>query len=296
MSASSSRSSDFKVLWHLLAGRIRGNTHQERLESFYQGQADAYDSFRARLLHGRQKMISHLDVPTDSIWIDFGAGTGENAEHFGAQLQRFKKGYLVDLSPSLLEVAQARVAQRNWSQIVPTEADATLFTPPERQVDVVTFSYSLTMIPNWFAAIDNAYRLLKPGGLIGVVDFYVAQKHPAENMKQHSWFTRSFWPIWFANDNVFPCKDHLPCLQNKFETIQFEEHYGKIPYMPILRAPYYLFWGRKPETTNISDTDDHPTRDIEEKHLNRENDRENAFSVESAVESAAEDELNPKPS
>lgn len=254
MSASSSRSSDLKVLWHLLAGRIRGNTHKERLESFYKGQADAYDSFRARLLHGRQEMIAGLDISAESVWIDFGAGTGENAEHFGANLQRIKKGYLVDLSPSLLEVARQRVDQRKWTQIEPTEADATLFTPPERQVDVITFSYSLTMIPNWFAAIDNACRLLKPGGLIGVVDFYVAQKHPAENMKQHSWFTRTFWPVWFANDNVYPCKDHLPCLQNKFETIRFEEHYGKIPYMPIIRAPYYLFWGRKPQQENPTDS------------------------------------------
>ena len=35
-------------------------------------------------------------------------------------------------------------------------------------VDVVTFSYALTMIPDWRAAIRNAFRMLKPGGRIGV--------------------------------------------------------------------------------------------------------------------------------
>ena len=31
------------------------------------------------------------------------------------------------------------------------------------------FSYTLSMIPDWFAALENARRLLKPGGTIGVV-------------------------------------------------------------------------------------------------------------------------------
>ena len=57
--------------------------------------------------------------------------------------------------------------------------------PPEAPVDVVTFSYSLTMIPDWFAAIENALRMLRPGGQIGVVDFYVSRKYPAQPL--HLW-------------------------------------------------------------------------------------------------------------
>jgi len=33
-------------------------------------------------------------------------------------------------------------------------------------VDVVTFSYSLSMMPDWLAALDNAKRILRPGGQI----------------------------------------------------------------------------------------------------------------------------------
>jgi S-adenosylmethionine-diacylgycerolhomoserine-N-methlytransferase len=110
---------------------------------------------------------------------------------------------------------------------------------------VVTFSYSLTMIPDWFAALENALAMLKPGGTIGVVDFYVSRKHAGNGAAHHGWWTRTFWPTWFALDNVFPSPDHVPFLQRHFETVHLEEHRGSVPYIPLSRVPYYLFVGRK---------------------------------------------------
>jgi len=103
-----------------------------------------------------------------------GGGTGANLEHLGDRLRLLEKIYLVDLSPSLLAVARRRIADHGWNNVEAAEADATAFRPPDGPVDVVTFSYSLTMIPDWFAALEQAWRLLRPGGLIGVVDFFVA--------------------------------------------------------------------------------------------------------------------------
>ena len=110
---------------------------------------------------------------------------------------------------------------------------------------MVTFSYSLTMIPDWFSAIENAMRMLKPGGMIGVVDFYVSRKHVSEQLKRHGWFTRHFWPTWFGNDNVFPSPDHLPFLRSHFDTVWLAESRSKVPYIPLIRTPYYQFIGRK---------------------------------------------------
>ena len=84
-------------------------------------------------------------------------------------------------------------------------------------------------------------------GTIAVVDFYVGRKHPQNDLKRHTWSTRNFWRGWLENDNVFPSADHLPYLQRHFETIHVSEYRGKIPYLPLVRAPYYLFIGRKPE-------------------------------------------------
>ncbi len=236
---------DLKILYHLVARPIRGADHAARMEDFYSGQADGYDDFRRRLLKGREELWGAIEVPSGGIWVDMGGGTGSNLEYFSGQIEDLQKVYVVDLSGSLLEVAQQRVADRGWSNVETVEADATRYQPEGGQVDVVTFSYSLTMIPDWFAALENALAMLKPGGLIGVVDFYVSRKWPSEGHLRHSWFTRSYWPVHFATDNVFPSPDHVPFLHRRLEPIHFSENRGKMPYVPLIRMPYYSFVGRK---------------------------------------------------
>ena len=237
--------SDLKILYHLTLKPIRGKDHAARLESFYSGQAEAYDDFRKRLLKGREELWQAIPFPTGGTWVDMGGGTGANLDYFGDKIQQLDKVTVLDLSPSLLKVATRRMQTRGWTNAESVEADATTYQPATGPVDVVTFSYSLTMIPDWFAAIDNALAMLKPGGVLGVVDFYVSRKFPKDGLKRHRWFTRNFWPSWFSNDNVFPSPDHVPYLHRHFEPLHFEECRAKVPYIPFIRTPYYIFVGRK---------------------------------------------------
>src|SRR5688572_12831877 len=237
--------SDLRILYHLALKPVRGKDHAARMESFYAGQAGAYDDFRKRLLKGREELWKRIQVPDGGTWIDMGGGTGANLDYFGDSIGRLSKIYVLDLSHSLLEVAKKRIAEKDWTNVETVEADATTFQPPGGLVDVVTFSYSLTMIPDWFAALENALAILKPGGTIGVVDFYVSRKFASGGLARHGWWTRSFWPTWFALDNVFPSPDHVPFLHRHFDVLHFEEHRAKVPYIPLTRVPYYLFVGRK---------------------------------------------------
>lgn len=237
---------DLRVLWHLAFSPIRGETHAQRLESFYGGQATLYDRFRERLLAGRQELFNSLEAPQEGTWVDLGGGTGSNVDHLGGKLTLLRSLWVVDLSPSLLEVARQRAEARGWTNVQMCQADACSFVPPSGQVDVVTFSYSLTMMPDWIAAVDHAYELLRPGGTIGVVDFYVSRKFPAAGCLRHGWWTRTFWSTWFGLDNVFLSPDHLAYLDRRFERIRCHERRAPVPYLPGARAPYYLFVGRKP--------------------------------------------------
>jgi S-adenosylmethionine-diacylgycerolhomoserine-N-methlytransferase len=237
--------SDLRILYHMLFAKTGGASHGDRLEAFYRQQAGAYDDFRRRLLHGREEMMQALEIPEGARGLDMGGGTGSNFECLGERLARFADVRLVDLSPSLLKIADERIARQGWPNVRTVLADATAYQPEGGPVDVVTFSYSLTMIPDWFAAIDHAHRILKPGGLIGVADFYAARKWPASGRRRHSAFVRGFWPAWFSYDNVFLSPDHLPYLQSRFETVKLEERMGRVPYLLGLKAPYYIFIGRK---------------------------------------------------
>lgn len=239
--------SQLKTLYHLTLSPIRGETHQERLDSFYSGQAEDYDEFRKRMLHGRDELFADLPADPGASWVDMGSGTGMNAERFGARLENFGQVTLADLSESLLKVADKRIADRGWANVRTKHADITRLDLPDDSVDLVTFTYSLTMVPDWFSALQEACRILKPGGTIGVADFYISRKFPAEGLKRHSWFTRSLWPVWFSLDNVHPSADHVPYLMSRFEKVSIHEDYGKLPWVPIIKPPHYRFIGRKPE-------------------------------------------------
>jgi len=236
---------DARILWQLAFGRVDGATHAERLESFYRQQASGYDHFRRRLLRGRQELYASIDVPQGGTWIELGGGTAANLEYLGPEIAKLSRIYVVDLSRSLLQIARQRVAAKAWSNVTCVEADATGFELAA-SADVVVCSYSLTMIPDWFAVVEQARRLLRPGGIFAAVDFYVARKYPPPNRHRHHWWTRNFWPVWFAFDNVHLSGDHLPYLEQRFDLVSLSEHRAPVPYLPGMRVPYYRFVGQKP--------------------------------------------------
>jgi S-adenosylmethionine-diacylgycerolhomoserine-N-methlytransferase len=212
------------------------------LESFYSSQAGNYDDFRHRLLQGRRELITELTFAPDEVWLDMGAGTGANLEFIKPMVPELKHVYLVDLSPSLLSVARQRIARNQWSNITPVQADVATFRP-QHMADIITFSYSLTMIPEWIETLLHARTLLKPGGRIGVVDFYVSRKYPCQGRARHPWLLRNFWPLWFQRDNVYLSSDHLPFLSHLYQPRLINEALAKVPYLPGLQVPFYRFIG-----------------------------------------------------
>jgi S-adenosylmethionine-diacylgycerolhomoserine-N-methlytransferase len=237
---------DLKTIFHLVTSPVRGDSHEERMSSFYEKQAEHYDRFRERLLKGRRELFERLPANPGNVLVDMGGGTGANLEFLGERVRDFSKIYIVDISEPLLEVARQRIRERKWKHVEAVAASAADFSPPSR-ADIVTFSYSLSMMPNWFTAIDRAHDFLKPGGVIGTVDFYVSPKFAASERVQHNWWTRTFWPTWFARDNVHLKPEQLEYLHYKFTMQSLHENAAYLPYVPPVlgKVPYYQFIGRK---------------------------------------------------
>lgn len=233
---------DVRVLLRLLRGQPKKGSHAERLEAFYAPQAELYDAFRERLLHGRSELISRLDPRPGERVVELGAGTGRNLGFLGERLPGLAEVTLVDLCPALLK--QARERTREMANVRVLEADATT-VQLERPADVLYFSYSLTMIPDWRGAIDNALTLVRPGGRIGVVDFYVSEPDPDPGLARHGALTRWFWPRWFGHDGVHPNPAHLTTLRQLLPDHTLLEGRGTVPYLAGLKVPYYVFVGRR---------------------------------------------------
>ena len=239
-----------RTVMHANFAPIRGATHAERLDDYYRDQASQYDAFRTHLLHGRPELLKALPIAEGDRLVELGGGTGWNIEALGPARERCRSIELVDLCPALLALARERVRSNGWSNVSVTEADATVFLPADGPVDVVLLSYSMTMMPDWFAALDRAHEMLRPGGIVGVTDFYVSRPYPEAGLRRHAWWQRRLWPMIFRGHNVWLSHDHVPYLRRRFETVQLTESFGPMPFMLGLEPPYYVFLGRRRPTVD----------------------------------------------
>lgn len=225
---------DARILWRLLRGQPNSGSHAERLQAFYAPQAERYDAFRERLLHGRQELIQRLGLQPGARVVELGCGTGSSLLRIGARAGQFASFDMVDLCPALLDVARQRAAGRERIRVI--EADATTWQP-DQPVDFVFMSYALTMIPDWSRVIANAQAMLAPGGRIGVVDFHL----PAAGSR----WSNAFWRKWFGHDGVHLSGEHLAMLRCLFVEQFSAELRAPVPYLPGVQAPYYLFVGEQ---------------------------------------------------
>lgn len=235
---------DAAVLARLARGMPRAASHADALGAFYGPQSEHYDRFRERLLAGRAELVASLPLPPRAHVVELGGGTGRNAEFFGARLAGIERYDVVDLCRPLLERARERA--RSIPQLHAVEGDAATYRPGQ-PVDCVLLSYALTMIPDWRATIANAVAMLKPGGVLGAVDFHVAPARPEfADSARHSAVTRVFWPRWFHHDGVHLDAAHLPALRRALPHHVTVESRSRVPYLPLARVPYYRFVGYKP--------------------------------------------------
>lgn len=213
------------------------SSQAERLDRFYAAQAKVYDVTRTRLLRGRRTMLQlsaqhlrdmrrqHPDKPL--VWIDLGGGTGWNIEQMAEyfDLSQLHAVYLVDLCEPLLEVARTRFRERGWKNVHVLCQDASTFTLPalgdEYRVDLVTMSYSLSMIPSFYATLDRVDSILHSEmGVVAVCDFYAAP--PSRNDKGRGChpLLRWFWTWWFSWDHVDLHPARRDYLEHRFGTIK----------------------------------------------------------------------------
>lgn len=141
------------------------------VQRFYRFHALIYDKTRWMILHQRRAAVERLALRGDADVLEVGCGTGLNFRYLMEWLDPIR-GRLtgLDFSADMLRVAERRCRGAGWNNVSLVEGDATRMSLG-RQFDAVLFGYSLTMIPDWRAALRSAADHVRPGGRLAVLDF-----------------------------------------------------------------------------------------------------------------------------
>lgn len=130
--------------------------------------APIYDFVTRPLEKGRRRSIELLGLEDGERVLLVGAGTGLDLEH----LPRGVQITAVDLSPAMLQQASSR-AEHLGLEVETRVMDAHRLALPDASFDAVVLHLILAVIPDPRACIQEAARVLKPGGRVAIYDKFL---------------------------------------------------------------------------------------------------------------------------
>jgi phosphatidylethanolamine/phosphatidyl-N-methylethanolamine N-methyltransferase len=131
------------------------------VEGVYENIASVYDVFFGPTLHaGRLESIGRLGIRPGDRVLEVGVGTGINA----ALYPRDCTVTGIDLSGSMLEKAERRIATRRLSNIRLMQMDAEALTFPDDSFDIVYAPYTISVVSDPIKTVHEMRRVCRPGG------------------------------------------------------------------------------------------------------------------------------------
>ena len=207
-----------------------------RMDRMYGWQTGIYDLTRRPYLLGRDQLIESLAPPNGSRVLEIGCGTGRNLIHAARRWPKVNFcGF--DVSPVMLAKAREAIGKADLeNSIRVTQADAVNFPTMlfgEEPFQRIYFSYTLSMIPDWTAALERAAAAIPPGGSLLIADFGDQRDLPG-------WF-RSILRRWLSIFDVTPRND-LEGVMRKLASerglhCDFQRLYRGYAFIAALRRP-----------------------------------------------------------
>lgn len=144
--------------------------HAALMDRVYKGQRHIYDLTRKYYLFGRDTLIDGLNARAGMRVLEVACGTGRNMAKIGKSWPHVRL-FGLDISEEMLKNARRAVGD----DAILRTGDACAFNAEElfceARFERVVLSYSLSMIPDWEGALEQAAAHLAPGGELHVVDF-----------------------------------------------------------------------------------------------------------------------------
>jgi S-adenosylmethionine-diacylgycerolhomoserine-N-methlytransferase len=181
-----------------------------RMDAIYRGQRHIYDLTRKYYLLGRDRLIRGLAPPPGGTVLEVGCGTARNLIA-AARAWPDARCHGFDISAEMLDTARASVRRAGLKDHIRlARGDASAFNGRalfgQAEFDRIFLSYTLSMIPDWRGALDQAAQALAPGGRLHIVDFGQQEQLP------RWWRTALF--AWLARFDVTPRAELEAALQD----------------------------------------------------------------------------------
>jgi S-adenosylmethionine-diacylgycerolhomoserine-N-methlytransferase len=205
--------------------------HVQLMDRMYALQRYFYDITRKYYLFGRDQLIARMPVSTGDRVLEIGCGTGRNLVLLALRHPQ-AHFYGVDAANVMIDTADKKIMRRalggqiHFRQGLAEELDGRAWFEVA-QFEHIFFSYSLSMIPMWEAALEAAITSLKPAGELWVVDFWDQGGYPGPFAKLLS--------RWLALFHVH----YRPELLSHLRKLQSDNR-GSVAIEPIGRRYAYL--------------------------------------------------------
>ncbi|MBR0553584.1 class I SAM-dependent methyltransferase [Stakelama marina] len=174
--------------------------HAGHMDAIYRTQRHFYDLTRKYYLLGRDALIADLAPPPGGTVLEIGCGTARNAIT-AARRWPDARFFGYDISEAMLETARTNLKRAGLEGRVHLARGDAMFDEGASlfgcdAFDRVFMSYTLSMIPDWQAAIRLAAKSVAAGGALHIVDFGQQEHLPG-------WFRAGLF-AWLAKFDVTP--------------------------------------------------------------------------------------------
>ncbi len=179
-------------------------------DAYYRLHAKVYDATRWSFLFGREWSVKTIAALRPAHVLEAGCGTGRNLQAL-QKLLPTTRFWGIDSSVDMIDRANKKLGQQTNVQLIQGCYDETQVADMQTEMDVVLFSYALSMFnPGYEAAMKTAISQLRPGGSLVVVDFHDT--------------SQGFFAKWMGVNHVRMEGHLLPLLQDLTEPVECQTH------------------------------------------------------------------------
>jgi ubiquinone/menaquinone biosynthesis C-methylase UbiE len=178
----------------------------------------------------RQRAALRLGLKPGDRVLEIGCGTGRNFPYLRRQVGPTGMVYGVDLSAGMLRRAREMCRREGWNNVDFTQCDAAQYIAAE-PLDGILFGLSYNTMPHHLTVLKNAWKQLRPGGRLVIVDAKLPPGLGGDLVLPFSlWLMKR---TLLGNPYIKPWND-LAEIADDFAMEEF------------LFGSYYVCWGTKP--------------------------------------------------